>query len=141
MKPHPLLLAALLACTTVHAEWLTLTGAAGDPDSNYVQVDPTSIEVDGQNRNVTVRVSLAQARTTTGDTKYRSYVAQARIDCEARSARYTGASYFAHPNFVGDPVAVKTFDEDDVRPMAFSGAPGDLAARMVNAACSVGGGR
>jgi hypothetical protein len=46
------------------AEWLTLTGSPGDADHSYVQVDPTSVQVDGAHRIVKLRLSLAQTRTT-----------------------------------------------------------------------------
>jgi len=139
MKRLPLLCLVLLAGAGVRAEWLTLNGSPGDAGNSYVQVDPTSVEVDGSHRNVTLRMSLAEDRTSKDGVRFRSFVARANVDCEARSARYVSATYFGHPNFVGEPVAVKTFEEDDVRPVTFAGAPGELATRTVNAACSVGG--
>jgi hypothetical protein len=47
------------------------------------------------------------------------------------------ATYFGQPNFVGEPIAVRHFEPDDVRPMTLGGAPRELAARTINAACSV----
>ncbi len=138
MKRPLLLCLVLLASAGARAEWLTLTGAAGDADSSYVQVDPTSVEVDAQRRNMAVRLSLAQPRTTKDGIRFRSFVSRVSVDCEARSARYVSATYYGQPNFVGEAIAVRTFDEDDIRPMAFAGAPGELAVRTVNAACSVG---
>ncbi len=126
---------ALLAGAPAHAEWLTLGGSAGDAANSYVQVDPTSVVVDGGRRRMAVRISLAEPRTTREGIKYRSFSSEAGIDCQARSARYLSARYFAQPNFVGEPVAVKVFEEDDLRPMDFEGAPGDLAARTISAAC------
>jgi len=139
MKRPFLLLLAFLAAPMTHAEWLTLTGSPGEAASSYVQVDPTSVVVDGSKRLVAVRISLAEPRSTGQDgLKFRSVAAKASVDCETRKARYVGATYFAQPNFVGEPVAVREFDESDVRPMKFEGLPGDLAARTVNAACGVG---
>ena len=138
MKRPFLLLLALLAGPLAHAEWLTLTGSAGEATNSYVQVDPTSVVVDGSKRLVAVRISLAEPRTSQEGIKFRSVTAQASVDCDARKARYVSATYFGQPNFVGPPLAVREFDESDVRPMKFDGLPGDLAARTVNAACGVG---
>ena len=141
MKRLPLFCLALLACALAQAEWLTLSGTPGDATSSYVQVDPTRIEVDGARRGVTLRMSLAKDFTGKDGFKLRSFEARASVDCEARTARYVSATYYSLPNFVGEPVAVKQFEDDDIRPMTLPGAPPELAARTVNAACNVGGGK
>jgi len=132
------LLLALCASPLAHAEWLTLTGSAGEAGNTYVQVDPTSVVVEGSKRLVAVRISLAEPRTGDDGLKFRSVAAKASVDCDARKARYVSATYFGQPNFVGPPLSVREFDEADVRPMNFAGLPGDLAVRTVNAACGVG---
>ncbi|BEP45179.1 surface-adhesin E family protein [Variovorax sp. 375MFSha3.1] len=137
MKRIPLLCLALLASTGVRAEWLTLTGTPGDAASSYVQVDPSSIEVDGSRRNVALRMNLREGRLNRDGVRFRSFQGVATVDCDARSARYVSASYFSLPNFVGEPVQVKHFEEGDVRPVTLPGAPTEMAARMVNAACAV----
>lgn len=139
MKRLPLLCLVLLASAGARAEWLTLTGSPGDAASSYVQVDPTTVEVDGSHRVVNLRLSLAQERTTKDGVRFRSFRARVNVDCEARNARYVSATYFGHSDFVGDPIAVRVFEADDVRPMTLSGAPRDLAGRTINAACSVSG--
>lgn len=139
--PCPVLVAlvALIASAGARAEWLTLTGSPGDAASSYVQVDPTTVQVDGSHRIVNLRLSLAQERTTKDGLRFRSFNARVNVDCEARNARYVSATYFGHPDFVGEPIAVRVFEADDVRPMTLSGAPRDLAGRTINAACSVSG--
>jgi hypothetical protein len=137
MKRLPLLCLVLLACTGTRAEWLTLTGSSGDAGDNYVQVDPTSVQVDGAHRIVKLRLSLAQTRTTRDGIPFRSFDAKVDVDCAARNARYVSATYFGQPNFVGEPIAVRHFAPDDVRPMTLGNAPRELAARTINAACSV----
>jgi hypothetical protein len=137
MKRLPLLCLALLACAGARAEWLTLGGSPGDAGNSYVQVDPTSVEVDGAHRIVHLRLSLAQDRTTRDGIVFRSFDARVNVDCAARNARYVSATYFGQPNFVGEPIAVRHFADDDVRPMTLGNAPRDLAGRTVNAACSV----
>lgn len=141
MKRLSLLCFVLFASAGASAEWLTLTGSPGEPASSYVQVDPTTVQVDGAHRTVNLRLSLAQERTTKDGIRFRSFNARVDVDCEARNARYVSATYFGHPDFVGDPIAVRVFEADDVRPMALAGAPRDLAGRTVNAACSVVGPR
>ncbi|WP_422088561.1 surface-adhesin E family protein [Variovorax sp.] len=137
MKRIPLLCFALLSSAGVRAEWLTLTGTPGDAASSYVQVDPAAIEVDGSHRIVALRMNMQTDRLNRDGVRFRSFQARAMVDCDARSARYVSASYFAQPNFVGDPVLVKQFEEGDVRPVTLPGAPPELAARTVNAACAV----
>lgn len=135
MKQSLLLSLAMLAALPAQAEWLTLGGSPGDGGSSYVQVDPTSVVADGDRRRMAVRLSLAEPRRTREGIQYRSFSGEAGIDCQARTARYLSARYFAQPHFVGEPAAVKVFEDDDVRPMDFEGAAGDLAARTMNAAC------
>lgn len=141
MKRLPLFCLALFTSLGARAEWLTLTGSPGEPASSYVQVDPTTVEVNGMHRLVNLRLSLAQERTTKDGIRFRSFRARVNVDCEARNARYVSATYFGQPDFVGDPIAVRVFEANDVRPMNLSGAPRDLAGRTVNAACSVVGAR
>lgn len=136
MKRLPLLCLALLACAVARAEWLTLSGTPGDAASNYVQVDPSRIEIDGARRGVTLRMSLAQDTTGKDGFRLRSFEARATVDCDARTARYVSATYYRLPNFVGEPMAVKHFEDDDIRPVTLPGAPPELAARTVNAACN-----
>jgi hypothetical protein len=136
MKRLPLLCLVLLASVGVRAEWFTLSGTPGDATSSYVQVEPTSVEVDGSNRLVSLRMSLPEDRTGRDGIRFRSFQARAKVDCEARSARYLSATYFGHPDFVGEPVAVRHFEESDVRIVTLAGAR-DLVTRTINAACAV----
>ncbi|MDQ0082569.1 MULTISPECIES: surface-adhesin E family protein [Variovorax] len=136
MKRLPLLCLVLLASVGVRAEWFTLSGTPGDATSSYVQVEPTSVEVDGSNRLVSLRMSLPEDRTGRDGIRFRSFQARAKVDCEARSARYVSATYFGHPDFVGEPVAVRHFEESDVRTVTLAGAR-DLVTRTINAACAV----
>lgn len=138
MKRFSLLCLALLSCAAAQAEWLTLRGTPGDADNSYVQVDPTSVVVEGQHRTMAVRLSVKAPRTTKDNITFRSFTSRVNVDCDARSGRYASAVYYAQPNFVGDPIAVRVFDDDDVRPMAFAGSPPEVAARTVAAACGVG---
>ena len=137
MKRIPLLCLVLLASAGVRAEWLTLTGTPGDAASSYVQVDPSSIEVDGSYRTVALRMNLSEGRLNRDGVRFRSFQGVAMVDCDARSARYVSASYFSQPNFVGEPAQVKHFEAGDVRPVTLPVAPPELAARTVNAACAV----
>ncbi len=137
MKRFSLLCLLLLAAAGARAEWFTLRGSAGVPGESYVQVDPTSVEAEGSQRTMAVRLSLAAPRTTRDGIVFRSFTSHVQVDCEARAARYVSATYYGRPDFVGEPIAVRVFEPQDRRPMAFAGAPPDLAVRTVNAACSV----
>jgi hypothetical protein len=44
---------------------------------------------------VTLRMSLAEDRSSKDGVRFRSFMARANVDCEARSARYVSATYFA----------------------------------------------
>ena len=121
----------------VHAEWFTVSGTAGRDDSNYVQVDPGAIEVDGDIRKVPVRVSRASEFVSSDGVAHRSFNSQVRIDCGTRSARYLQATFYAQPHFVPPSVAERTFAEGDLRPMAFQGIAGRPAQRVIRAACGV----
>lgn len=136
MKRLPLLCLALLASVAVRAEWLTLSGTPGDATSSYVQVEPTSVEADGTSRLVSLRMSLPEDRIGHDGIKFRSFQARAKVDCETRSARYVSATYFGHANFVGEPIAVRHFEEDEARTVTLAGAR-DLVMRTINAACAV----
>ena len=124
----------------VHAEWFTVSGIAGQGDSNYVQVDPAAIEVDGDIRQVLVRVSRASEFVSADGVVHRSFDARVRIDCATRSARYLRATFYAQPHFMPPALVEKTFAEGDLRPMAFQGIAGRPAQRVIRAACSVRGG-
>ncbi len=130
-------LVLLNLAVAVRAEWFTVSGTAGRDNSNYVQVDPAAIEVDGDIRKVPVRVSRASEFVSSDGVAHRSFDSQVQIDCGTRSARYLHATFYAQPHFMPPTVAEKTFGEGDLRPMAFQGIAGRPAQRVIRAACSV----
>jgi hypothetical protein len=118
------------------AEWFTLFGSAGVGSEDYVQADPTTIEIDGDIRRLDIRVNRSVQRTSTDGVKFRSLVGQAEVDCAHRSARYVAATFFSDPNFQGTPIASLRFDKSQARPV-FSAIPGALDERLVKAACAL----
>lgn len=129
----------LIAATSARAEWLTITGTPPDPTSDYLQVEPASIRSDDSGVEVSLRVNRSGPRMNKDGITFRSYEAGALIDCSQRSARYTSATFYAAANF-GDPVvAVKSYDQDQVRPVAFWGMPARFVHRLIDAACKSAG--
>jgi len=128
---------AVLLSGAVHAEWLTLFGSAGDGASDYVQTEPTTVQVDGQIRFLDIRVNRAEVRTSTDGVHFRSFEGKAEVDCDQRTARYVAATFFSEPNFSGTPVASLRFQKNQNRPLVFRKIPGALDERLVKAACAL----
>lgn len=135
------LLGLLLSATTLaHAEWFTLTGRVnGASASDYIQVDPEAISVDGDLRTMPVRVSRMAERRNKDGLPFRSFEGHARIDCVTGSAFYTDATFYPQTHFKGIPIAQQVFSADDVRPMLFRAFEGDYTQRVVRAACRARG--
>jgi hypothetical protein len=129
--------ASLLFANGLHAsEWFTLFGSAGVGSEDYVQADPTTIEVDGSIRRLDIRVNRALQRVSTDGVKFRSLEGKAEVDCASRSARYVAATFFAEPNFQGTPIKSLRFEKEQPRPV-FSAIPGALDERLIKAACAL----
>lgn len=126
-------LAACSACA--HAEWLTLVGAADDPASDYIQVDPSTVETSGDSRTVRLRVNRARSAPGFDGFLYRSFEGDVSVDCVKRTARYVRGMYYAAPNFVGEPIAHRTFTKLEEVPLRFQGFKGDYAGRVIRASC------
>ena len=142
-KLRPLLLApllVLLASTAARAEWFTLAGTPGDDNSDYIQIDPTSIQSDGVKRTLDLRVSRNAVRTSTDGIQFRSFEGAAEVDCSSKTARFTRSTFFPEPHFTGSPVARLTYTSEQPRPVAFRLFRNDYAPRLISAACSIGAG-
>lgn len=127
-----------MAVPLAHAEWFTLFGHADDADSDYVQVDPGAIEVDGDMRTVPLRINVAKARTNREGRSFRSVESRVLIDCKRREAWYVQGAFFEQPRFVEPPAFRRVYPDDGTRfPMTFAGIATDFAPRVVRAACSV----
>ncbi len=128
---------ALALPAAAKAEWFTITGVPGDPKSDYIQVDPSSIKAENQVREIRLRVSRSHPRANKDGITFRSYEADALVDCARKSARYTWARFYAEPNFQGMPVAEREYEDDTVRTVGFWGFNADYASRVIKAACVV----
>ncbi|RYG55010.1 MAG: hypothetical protein EON56_06325 [Alphaproteobacteria bacterium] len=120
------------------ADWLTLTGTPGDPGSDSIQVDPTSLHSNGDIRLLDVRVSRSAQRVNAEGITYRSYDSKIAVNCRESSARYTWARFFASPNFQGDINREKNYPDVNLRPVLFWGIPGGHVGRLIRAACRAG---
>lgn len=144
MKKRLLSLAvlAVLAGGPTHGEpsgfWFTLAGKPGEDGSDYIQIDPTSVRMEGSYRDLKLRVSRGAVRTSTDGVQFRSFEGAARIDCMAQTAMFTHATFFPVPHFSGAPVSTLTYAKDVPRPVAFRQFEGDYSKRVIAAACAVG---
>lgn len=122
-----------MACQS--GDWLTVAGYPDDPSVDMVQIDPVPAAVQGDEVTMRIRVSRASERKSAQGTVFRSFEAQARIDCKLRSAYFVSASFYAEPNFQGTPFAAETYEGREKRPMAFRLIPGNPSQRIITAAC------
>ena len=132
-----LLMAFLAFSSPTYAAWFTLSGKPGQADSDYIQVDPLAIDPVAGQRTLQVRVNRWQAVADPDGFAYRSMTAEATVDCASKIARYVRKTYFADPNFSGEPVHQRFFGPQSGPPLQFDGAKGDHAARLVTAACKL----
>ena len=114
--------------------WLTLAGDASSAGSEYIQFDPSQMSREAGVVTIPVRVSRAQTRTSQDGVVFRSYSATAAIDCVKRTARFLRVTFFAEPDFGGEPVETREFGTV-VRAMAFRGIAGERVKQVIRAAC------
>lgn len=129
-----------MLCATVvwGDEWLTVHGFRNLPEDDLVEVDPTPVDMHGQ-QVVLLRVSRKEVRTSFRGQRYRSYVGTAAIDCAERRGWYLTNRYYLQPAWTGPVAADESFRIGEA-PLAFRDMPGDAARRIVQAACKLRGG-
>ena len=128
-------LAAFSWATPANADWFTLSGKTGSPDTDYVEVDPANIQNAGDRRILQMRVNRSRTVIDADSFPYRSMTAQVSIDCASRSARIIEKAYFAEPNFVGPPLHRRFYGPSTGPSLQFDGAESGHAARLIKAAC------
>lgn len=137
MKLLSLLAAALLGLSADAAEtWLTITGDPGNSANHYIQVNPAAIEIKDDLRVIPVRINRAKVWTTNEGIQFRSVETEVQIDCTQQTARYLKSSFYAQPDFRGQPFKVSVYAQDDVRPMTFKDIADNPDARIIKAACT-----
>lgn len=124
-----------LAATCHAAGWFTVAGYPGDPAVDVVQIDPVPVRTEGSDVTMRVRVSRGAERQSAQGTVFRSFEADALIDCKRRTAHFVIANFYAKPGFQGQPFHTETYEGLEKRPMAFRQIAGDPAQRIINAAC------
>lgn len=126
----------LLAAANVHAaDWFTVAGYPGDPAVDVVQIDPVPVSTQGSEVVMRVRVSRGLPRTSAQGTVFRSFDAEALIDCKRHYAYFVVARFYAEPAFSGTPFRTETYEGREKRPMAFRGIAGNPSERIITAAC------
>ena len=90
----------------------------------------------GKARLVGIRVNRAKDRMALDKQPFRSYESLVVIDCDKRTARHNSQTLFPEPLWKGVPRA-HTYDEKDIREMAFRGVEPNPKERIIKAACSI----
>ncbi len=140
IKSLSLLTAVLLGLSAHAAEtWLTITGDPGNSANHYIQVNPAAIDVKDDLRVIPVRINRATLWRTNEGIQFRSVTTEVQIDCTEQTARYLKASFYAQPDFRGQPFKVSVYGEDDIRPMTFRDITDNPNARIIKAACGAKG--
>ena len=137
--PCLLVVWAWVALGSAHAAptWLTVIGDPTQPAVDTVEVDASSAVTFGKARLVGIRVNRAKDRMALDKQPFRSYESLVVIDCDKRTARHNSQTLFPEPLWKGVPRA-HTYDEKDIREMAFGGVEPNPNERITRAACSIG---
>ena len=130
-------LCVAVCSASANADWLTLTGTPGLPDSDTIQVDPLALDAVGDQRTLRIRVNRAQAVADPDGLQYRSMMAEATVDCAKRTAGFRHKLYYAAPNLSGPPIHQRFFGPRSAPPLQFDGIAGNYPARLINAACTI----
>ena len=117
------------------SNWLTLVGDPADPAADYIEFDPASLARENGVPVIAIRVSRASPRTSQEGIVFRSFESAVAVDCKQASARFLRASFYAEPDFKGQPFRTVVFGPRDLRPMVFREIQGAPTQRVVRAAC------
>ena len=118
------------------SKWLTVIGDPTQPAVDTVEVDAGSAVSFGKARLVGIRVNRANDRMALDQLPFRSYESLVVIDCDKRTARHNTQTLFPLPLWKGTPRA-HTYDEKDIRDMAFRGVEPNPKERIIKAACFI----
>ena len=114
--------------------WLTITGDPANSANHYIQVNPAAIDIKDDLRVIPVRINRAKLWTTNEGVQFRSVETEVQIDCTQQTARYVKASFYAQPDFRGQPFKVAVYAQDDVRQMIFKDIADNPNVRIIKAA-------
>lgn len=129
-------MAAMLLAPVVWAdtEWFTVAGDPLNPSVDTVQVNPESVDRQGELRVLNIRVNRAQLRQNWDGIGYRSYTAQVHIHCDARKGDYLQIQLFDQPLWQGDTQSRRYAQPRP--PMLFKDMAPNPTERIVRAACA-----
>jgi len=125
---------ALGTAPLAQAEWFTLNDATDKP-GEVVQVDPTSLTVDGYTRTIHLRLDRDTPRRAAVGVMFRSFEGTVSIDCLSRTSYYDSYTFYPQSNFRGEPVLARQFGPTETRLPAMVGLRPEVAGRVIRAAC------
>jgi hypothetical protein len=117
------------------SDWLTVVGLQDDPSIDIVQVQLGARAAGSDLQAIKLRVNRAATRTSTDGVVFRSFIANAVIDCAAKSGRFTSSAFYALPLWQGQAHKTFAFSATDVRPMLFRSIEPNPTERIIRAAC------
>lgn len=136
MKLQGMAMIALPGLSALAADtWLTITGDPGNSANHYIQANPAAIDIKDDLRVIPVRINRAKIWTTNEGVQFRLVETEVQIDCTQQTARYLKASFYAQPDFRGQPFKVSIYAPDDIRPIIFEDIADSPDARIIKAAC------
>ena len=117
------------------SNWLILVGDPADPVAHHIEFDPASLARVNGTPAIAIWASRASPRTSKEGIVFRSFESAVAVDCKQASARFLRASFYAEPDFKGQPFKTVVFGPRDLRPMVFREIQGAPTQRVVRAAC------
>lgn len=113
--------------------WFTIMGDVTQIRSDVVQVQPTSIQRQGELRTLNIRVNRLKTRRNWHGVTYRSYEAKVLINCNQRHGEYLSLRTYSQALWMGETQELKY--DAPLPPMRFIGIEPNPTDRIVRAAC------
>jgi hypothetical protein len=139
--PGLILCAALTAAPAAFAQtvWFTVLGDQDDASVNTIQVDPTPVLVENEQRTMNVRVSRSALRKSWDGVSYRSYTSRVLFDCVNNTARYSSLTFYMQPGWKGESHKTVNYSSENPRYMEFRDVQPNPTLRIMKAACNTTG--
>lgn len=124
-------------CTAAFAdvEWFTVVGDRERPNVDTVEVNASPLSVAGEQRVMQLRVNRQTLREGWSGAPYRSYNAVVKFDCLHNAAQFQQITYFSRPLWLGEPLKIVNYTENDRRFMIFRDMNPNPIERIMKAAC------
>ncbi len=110
-KMWPGLAAALLAAApSWPAQWFTVGGPGDAASGPLVEVDLETLGPRARGGEAVIRVTHAASQPHEGGFRYRSFVGNARFDCQRRVVSLTSAAFYRLPQGQGERLGAHSTD-------------------------------